>query len=328
MRSQDSAHQTADGDFDILNMSWGAAQNTLSPRDLAYETQLRFAAVTKRRGLGTIFVKAAGNHFLVPCRNRPTQFCTGNSNFDADDANPYTIMVSSLAPNGSAASYSSPGSNIWVSAMGGETGVANAAMITTDRAGCARGNSRTNATSTLPFERGGSGNTNCNYSATFTGTSAAAPVTSGAIALLLEANPNLSWRDIKYLLARTAVPVDFQTNTPIPHPLNNALPAGGSSTLTVNTSLRIEAAQIQLWVTHPDISELAIELTSPSGTRSLIVNMHNSLVGLPNYQGELMMTNAFYQENSQGTWTLKVIDGKFNQTGTLTRWRLNLVGGN
>lgn len=189
--------------------------------------------------------------------------------------------------------------------------------------------------------------------------------------------------------------MDFQTNTPIPHPLNNALPAGavwelpwvvnqagfrfhnwygfgrlnvdaalalarnyvsplgnytetnfaheqtgltvaipdnsavgGSSTLTVNTSLRIEAAQIQLWVTHPDISELAIELTSPSGTRSLLVNMHNSLVGLPNYQGELMMTNAFYQENSQGTWTLKVIDGKFNQTGTLTRWRLNLVGGN
>jgi hypothetical protein len=40
------------------------------------------------------------------------------------------------------------------------------------------------------------------------GTSSAAPVTVGVIALLLEANPALTWRDIKHILASTARQID------------------------------------------------------------------------------------------------------------------------
>jgi len=40
------------------------------------------------------------------------------------------------------------------------------------------------------------------------GTSWAAPMVSGVVALMLETNPNLTWRDVKYILAKTAVQID------------------------------------------------------------------------------------------------------------------------
>ncbi|KAG0766888.1 hypothetical protein G6F22_017746 [Rhizopus arrhizus] len=44
----------------------------------------------------------------------------------------------------------------------------------------------------------------CNYTAKMNGTSASAPMVSGVAALVLEANPRLSYRDVKYILATTA----------------------------------------------------------------------------------------------------------------------------
>jgi subtilisin family serine protease len=43
-----------------------------------------------------------------------------------------------------------------------------------------------------------------NYTASFNGTSAAAPTASGVIALMLEANPKLTFWEVKYILAKTA----------------------------------------------------------------------------------------------------------------------------
>jgi subtilisin family serine protease len=42
------------------------------------------------------------------------------------------------------------------------------------------------------------------YANDFGGTSAAAPLVSGVIALMLEANPNLTMRDVEHILAKTA----------------------------------------------------------------------------------------------------------------------------
>ena len=112
--------------------------------------------------------------------------------------------------------------------------------------------------------------------------------------------------------------------------LNLAIPdnsaTGVSSTMNVVSHIRLESVQLQVWITHADISELALELTSPSGTKSIVVNMRNSLSGIANYEGEVLLTNAFYQENSFGNWTLKVVDGKAAKTGSLTRWSLNFTG--
>ncbi|MGB0582718.1 MAG: immunoglobulin domain-containing protein, partial [Limisphaerales bacterium] len=46
--------------------------------------------------------------------------------------------------------------------------------------------------------------TNLNYTAGFNGTSSAAPLAAGVIALMLEANPNLGWRDVQEILIRSA----------------------------------------------------------------------------------------------------------------------------
>nr|CDP91732.1 BMA-BLI-4, isoform c [Brugia malayi] len=45
-----------------------------------------------------------------------------------------------------------------------------------------------------------------------TGTSASAPIAAGIIALALEANPNLTWRDMQHIVLRTANPVPLLNN--------------------------------------------------------------------------------------------------------------------
>jgi subtilisin-like proprotein convertase family protein len=101
---------------------------------------------------------------------------------------------------------------------------------------------------------------------------------------------------------------------------------GATRTMAVASNYKIDAVQLRVYITHADISQLALELTSPSGTKSIIVNVNNSLVGMQDFLGEVFLSNAFYQENSVGTWTLKVVDGKAGTTGTLTRWSLNFWG--
>ena len=96
------------------------------------------------------------------------------------------------------------------------------AMVTTDVTDCSRGYSQkftiSNPTSSsddpmrnlFEYDRTGphSLNPNCNFTSIFSGTSSAAPVVSGVVALMLEANPSLGWRDVKHILATTATKID------------------------------------------------------------------------------------------------------------------------
>lgn len=385
----------ASGTFDISNMSWGTTQNTIYALNSTYNTQVKSMVTSGRGGKGSIFVKSSGNDFGVFCKGSSSTYCIGNANFDADNSMPYIISVGALNAEGKSASYSSTGSNLWVSGFGGEFGDDSPAMLTTDRMGCSKGYSI--SSESTAFEKGSSSeNSNCNYTSTFNGTSSAAPTVSGAIALMLEANPDLTWREVKYILAKTAS-ADFYATGTISHPLSSVLPAtyvweqkwitngagfkfhnwygfgrvnvdaaialaqsakttpinlgtytetnwsdthtglnlsipddsatGRTDTIAVATDIKIEGVQIRVGITHSDISELALELTSPAGTKSIIVNARNSLTGLADYVEETFLSNAFYQESSMGNWTLKVVDGKNLNTGTLTSFKINFVGG-
>ena len=88
--------------------------------------------------------------------------------------------------------------------------------MTTDQSGCTHGSVRDNKIGRNYFDNRINNthlaNPSCNYTATFNGTSSAAPVTSGSIALILEANSNLNWRDVKHILAKTAIQVDPNIN--------------------------------------------------------------------------------------------------------------------
>jgi subtilisin-like proprotein convertase family protein len=84
--------------------------------------------------------------------------------------------------------------------------------MTTDQSGCTNGyvgsNGRLQYNTFENHSGGNSENANCNYTSTFNGTSSAAPSVSGVVALMLEENPDLTWRDIKHILAVTADQVD------------------------------------------------------------------------------------------------------------------------
>ncbi|RYZ64946.1 MAG: serine protease, partial [Proteobacteria bacterium] len=186
---------------DVVNQSWGTSQDRLDFAENAYIDQMKQAATSGRSGKGMLIVKSAGNSFAVEVASNTFRF--GNVNFDGYNTTPYTVNVSAVNAKGNHSSYSSFGSAVWVAGPGGEFGDDAPAIITSDRTGCSAGHSQTTAT-TNAFDRGGSGNSSCKYTASFNGTSSAAPIVTGVIALILEDNPSLSWRDVKHILASTS----------------------------------------------------------------------------------------------------------------------------
>jgi len=197
-----------------------------------------------RGGKGVVFVKAAGNGFSGPSSNRPCRRggiayygCFNPAN-DVEPLEPNVIAVAALNARGERSSYSSAGSLLWVTGMGGESGfegtygeggdkqTAGPSLFSTDIRGCVNGYSYSNAKAPhdidTPFMRGVSqrdgrlDNPDCDY-AYMNGTSAAAPSISGVVALVLGANPELGWRDVRDILRLSARKVDADYPRRIPH---------------------------------------------------------------------------------------------------------------
>ena len=144
-----------------------------------YETNrekiLKDGSETLRDKKGRIYVFSAGNHRIGD------ESCSKNSaNLQNMINNPYSITVASINKNDTIADNSNPGSNILISAYGKDS------IWTTSIDGYAGG---------------------------FGGTSAAAPMVSGGIALLLEACPDLTYRDVKNIIAKSAIQVDSSNPT-------------------------------------------------------------------------------------------------------------------
>lgn len=164
---------------DIYNNSWGPSDNFIAyaPISDVLGDALLDNVTNGRGGLGNIYVWAAGNGGLNG----------DNSNYDGYNASPYTISVGAVGDDDIKAGYSEPGANLLVVAPSQGTG---SGILTTDNTGS-------------------SGYGPGDVYENFNGTSAAAPVVSGVVALMLEQRPDLGWMDVQQILARTAVPVDF-----------------------------------------------------------------------------------------------------------------------
>ncbi len=114
--------------------------------------------------------------------------------------------------------------------------------------------------------------------------------------------------------------------------LNVAIPdadaTGVSSTISVPATpkaLTIEAVQIAVTATHPYTGDLGIELVSPAGTKSILLNIRNGFDG-SSLAGMVLASNAFYGEGSAGPWTIKVVDGDPGAAGTLSSWQIRIYG--
>ena len=219
-------------DVDVFNGSYGSYRRDFGL--LSISEQLAIANLqTLRAGKGAVFVKSAGNNFskdsdywapLSVCGSDASfGFSCHDANLDPTHVRPEVIVVGALAADGSKASYSSVGGSLWVSAPGGEFGansdhvVASGvnlepAIMTTDLSTCSKGyvsaNESKNYNVFNDYSSPHSENANCDYVSTFNGTSSAAPNVSGVVALMLEAKPSLTWRDVKHILATTAVQKD------------------------------------------------------------------------------------------------------------------------
>lgn len=207
------------GDFDVFNFSYGYDGKFYVVSDPSIEDALQLGTTSLRSGKGTLYVQSAGNSYYE-YNDDLSLDVWGNANSHSDQATPYKIIVGAINADGEKSSYSSPGANLWVSAPGGEDGETYPAMMTTDITGCNAGYSYKSLLHGTYFNFGdNTDNPRCDYTNVMNGTSSAAPVTSGVIALMLEARPQLTWRDVKHILAETADIVDFDplTNT-MSHP--------------------------------------------------------------------------------------------------------------
>ncbi len=179
---------------DVYSNSWGAADSTglLQPSSNNWQTAINDGLVNGRNALGAIYTWAAGNGGS-PRFNLSENQAVDNSNYDGR-ANYFGVMaVVAVNDKGTRSSYSERGANVLISAPGGE--FCDTHTITTvDRTGSDGFNTGTDA---ADYADG-------NYTQCFNGTSSATPVVSGVIALMLQANPNLTWRDVRIILARTA----------------------------------------------------------------------------------------------------------------------------
>ncbi|GAE00064.1 pheromone processing endoprotease Kex2 [Paecilomyces variotii No. 5] len=156
---------------DIYSCSWGPPDDgqTMDAPGILIRKAMVNGIQQGRNGRGSIFVFAAGNGANSD----------DNCNFDGYTNSIYSITVGAIDREGNHPSYSESCSAQLVVAYSSGSGDA---IHTTDV-----------------------GTSKC--STTHGGTSAAGPLAAGAAALALSVRPDLTWRDMQYLLIETAVPV-------------------------------------------------------------------------------------------------------------------------
>ncbi|MBD2814656.1 S8 family serine peptidase [Xenorhabdus sp. Flor] len=171
--------------FDIANNSWGFTndfalsnfQDGSVNTALSLSMNAQYAAGNGRGGLGTVIVAAGGNDRAQG----------GNAQGSLTSNNRFSVEVGAINAQGDLSTlqigsspFSNPGASLLVSAPGSNV-VSTSHMLKTER-----------------------GSTFGNDYTSMQGTSFAAPIVSGIVALMLEANPNLGYRDVQQILALSA----------------------------------------------------------------------------------------------------------------------------
>ena len=180
--------------FDVVNHSWGAMPTYLNKDSAVAQAYRAGAADATANGryvdgiyLGTIVLKAAGNW-------------ADSAQGDFADTSRHSITVGAYDSDGDASWYTNRGANILISAPSSGNTILNSddtladgsdlRIATTDRDG------------TFGYSDGSWSSSEDRSG--FGGTSAATPTTAAVVALMLDANEGLGWRDVQNILAQSA----------------------------------------------------------------------------------------------------------------------------
>ena len=158
-------------DFDVTCHDWWHLTYVCSYIDLSARDvlALHLATATGRGGKGTIYVFASGDERHEDTNNENWLFTR------------FTIAVGAVGRQGRHSSYSTAGASLLVSAPGGDLEYSYSHWVAQPDGQC-----------------GNAG----------VGTSFAAPVVSGVVALMLQANASLTWRDVQGIIATTSRKTD------------------------------------------------------------------------------------------------------------------------
>jgi len=199
----------ADHGADVISCSWGPADGEWwNPQDATHQQQvslpdstrlaINYAVDKGRDGKGCVITWAAGN---------------GNESVENDGYASYEKVIAVAACNdrNTRSIYSDYGASVWCAFPSNDIGSAQfnhpepltPGIWTTDREGKAGYNPGVlNPGATGPGDDSG------HYTNRFGGTSSACPGAAGIAALIIAANPNLRWHQVKAILRQATVKID------------------------------------------------------------------------------------------------------------------------
>lgn len=217
---------------DIFSCSWGPAddgQNMEGPESITLAA-LADAVRTGRNGRGTIYVWAAGNGL------EKRDSCA----FDGYASNKYAITIGAVDSNLAEGYYSEKCATVMgVTPSSGHTG--KAVVASGLNGACV---------------------------STFGGTSAACPQAAGLIALMLSARPELTWRDVQAVIAKSGVRVaSSDPEWVVNQGGYNHSPKYGFGLLTAN-ALITNALTHQLLPPYVNFTTVSVNSTTTIGTSS------------------------------------------------------------
>ncbi|KAH8679756.1 peptidase S8/S53 domain-containing protein [Tricladium varicosporioides] len=222
----------------IYSCSWGPPDDgrSMDAPGLLIKRAMLNAVQNGRGGLGSIYVFASGNGAANE----------DNCNFDGYTNSIYSITVGAIDRKGLHPYYSEKCSAQLVVTYSSGSGDA---IHTTDVG------------------------TNACYSG-HGGTSAAAPLAAGIFALVLQIRPDLTWRDMQYLVMQTALPIDLDTGewqtTSIGKKFSHTFGYGKIDTwATVEAAKTFKNVKPQAWYYSPWIH---VNQAIPQGEEGLAVS--------------------------------------------------------
>jgi subtilisin-like proprotein convertase family protein len=351
----------ADRGADVISCSWGPPDGRwFDPNDprhqqnwpLPASTRLAmdYAVTNGRGGKGCVILFAAGN---------------GNENVENDGYASYEKVIAVAACNdrGKRSAYSDFGDSVWCAFPSNDFAFA----ATNNPAPLTPGIWTTDRSGSVGYTSGAAqlGDAEGDYTNRFGGTSSACPGAAGVAALVLSANPELKWHEVKDIFRRAGDRIDPQGGQ---YDANGHSPFYGFGRLNARTAVELaqpqpteaatvmrrydaplpdfqtvtftldvpdsppaEAVTVSIDLKHTWIGDLVITLIPPPQTNVGSIVLHSRKGGSTRdlkktYDASMIPDLAELKNKScAGTWQLEIRDVAPRDDGTLVTFGLNLT---